>query len=94
MIVTQEQLAEATGLTRGADIARHLKRAGIPFRVVNGRILTTEDAITAVLTGQKKNNRGPNFAAVAAPRPRQARGLLPRPAAGGESPVDVPQSGG
>lgn len=92
MILTHEMLSEATGLTRTADIARHLKRAGIPFRVVNGRILTTEDAVTAVLTGQKKNNRGPNFAAIAAPRSPKARGVLPRPQRGNAEGLDVAQS--
>ena len=63
-IVSQSRLMELTGLRQPAALRRHLKRAGVPFRVVNGKILTTEEAITATLVGRAKKTRGPNLDAL------------------------------
>ena len=63
-IVSQSRLMELTGLRQPAALRRHLKRAGVPFRVVNGKILTTEEAITAAMVGRGKKNKGPNLDAI------------------------------
>lgn len=64
-IISQERLSELTGLRQKAALRRHLRRAGIPFREVGGRILTTEDAFTATLTGRAKNKKtAPNWDAL------------------------------
>jgi hypothetical protein len=64
-IVTQEQLFELTGLRQKAALRRHLRKAGVPFREIAGRILTTEDAFTATLAGHaKKKKTGPNLDAL------------------------------
>lgn len=81
MLIDQTTLLAATGLKRPADLERHLRRARIPFRRVAGRILTTSEAITQVLVG-KKNETGPDFAALTQERPHQARPVLLRLAAG------------
>lgn len=64
-IVSESRLFELTGLKQRAALRKHLKRAGIPFRVVNGRILTTEEAFTATLVGRAKPKKGPNLDALA-----------------------------
>jgi hypothetical protein len=65
MILTETDLLKLTGLRQRAALRRHLRKAGIPFRVVAGAILTTEDAVTASLVGSAhaKKNR-PNLDAV------------------------------
>ena len=63
-IISQERLGELTGLTQKAALLRHLRNAGIPFREINGRILTTEEAITAALVGRAKKRQGPNLDAI------------------------------
>jgi hypothetical protein len=67
LILTQEKLLEITGLRQRAALRRHLKKAGIPFREIGGRILTTVEAFNAVLVGREKNKaRGPNLDALTA----------------------------
>lgn len=64
MLVTQEQLLELTGLRQKAALRRHLKAAGVPFKEIAGRILTTEDALTASMVanrGKKKRRKEPNW---------------------------------
>lgn len=64
-VLGQDRLFELTGLRQKAALRRHLKRAGIPFRELGGRILTTEEAFTATLVGRaKKKNAEPNFGAL------------------------------
>lgn len=69
-IIGQERLFEITGLRQKAALRRHLRKAGIPFREVNGRILTTQDAFTAAMVGHAKKTKGPNLDAIAAKSPR------------------------
>jgi len=64
-VLSQEQLLELTGLRQRAALRRHLRRAGIPFRELGGRILTTVDAFNATLYGRAKNKKAePNFGAL------------------------------
>jgi hypothetical protein len=64
-IVTESELMEVAGLKQRAALRRHLRRAGIPFKVLNGRILTTRTALDAALVGrEKKEHRGPNLDAI------------------------------
>jgi len=53
-ILTQEALLALTGLKQKAALRRHLRREGIRFCELGGRITTTEQAITDSLTGAKK----------------------------------------
>lgn len=67
-IVVQEQLFELAGLSTGAHrstLRRALRKAGIPFKELNGKIFTTEEAITASLVGYAKKSKGPNLDAIA-----------------------------
>ncbi len=63
-MIGQDELLKLTGLSQRAALRRHLKKAGIPFKELNGRILTTEEAITASLVGRAKKKTQPNFAAL------------------------------
>jgi hypothetical protein len=63
-ILTQSQLFELTGLRQKAALRRHLRRAGVPYREIGGRILTTEEAFTATLVGRGKPTKGPNLDAL------------------------------
>ena len=63
-VLTQDRLLELTGLRQKAALRRHLRKAGVPFREIGGRILTTEDAITASLAGHAKKKKGPNWEAM------------------------------
>ena len=40
------------------------KKAGIPFKEINGRLVTTEEALTASLVGRARKKTQPNFAAL------------------------------
>lgn len=62
-VLTQAALLELTGLRQKAALRRHLKRAGIPFREIGGRILTTEAAFDAALSGREKKKNEPNWGA-------------------------------
>lgn len=63
-VLTQATLLEITGLRQKAALRRHLRRAGIPFREINGRITTTEEAFTATLVGRDKKKAGPRLDAI------------------------------
>jgi len=63
-MIGQDELLKLTGLSQRAALRRHLKKAGIPFKELNGRILTTEEAITASLVGRAKKKTQPNFSAL------------------------------
>ena len=63
-MLAQERLFELTGLRQKAALRRHLRKAGIPFREINGKILTTEAAFTATLVGHAKKKRQPNWGAL------------------------------
>ena len=65
-VLSQSRLFELTGLRQKAALRKHLRRAGVPFREINGRILTTEEAFTATLIGRAKKTRGPNLEALTA----------------------------
>jgi hypothetical protein len=69
IFVTHEQLLELARLpakTRIATLRKALRKAGIPFKELAGRAFTTEQAITAALTGhgKKPQKAGPNWAAL------------------------------
>jgi hypothetical protein len=69
-ILTQERLMELAGLRQKSALRRHLRKAGIPFREIGGRILTTVEAFNATLVGREKNKgRGPNLDALTAKGP-------------------------
>lgn len=64
-ILTQERLMEVTGLRQRAALRRHLRRAGIPYRELGGKITTTVEAFNATLVGRAKNKKAePNFGAL------------------------------
>jgi hypothetical protein len=68
-IVTHEQLLELAGLPAKARIStlrKALKHAGIPHKVLGGRIFSTEDAITASMIGRTANAKKsePNWSAL------------------------------
>lgn len=64
-VLEQDDLLRLTGLRQKAALRRHLRKAGIPFRELNGRITTTEEALTAALVGRdKKKKTGPNLNAI------------------------------
>lgn len=66
-ILTQEMLMKVTGLRQRAALRRHLKRAGIPYRELGGRITTTIEAFNATLVGREKKKTGaPNLDALTA----------------------------
>lgn len=77
-IITHERLLEIAGLPPTARIStlrKALREAHLPFKEVNGRLLSTESAITAALVGRAKEKRGANLAAFASPRAPTARGV-------------------
>lgn len=51
-VLAQERLFELTGLRQKAALRRHLRRAGVPFKEIAGKIMTTEEAFTATLVGR------------------------------------------
>jgi len=63
-MIGQDELMDLAGLKQKSALRRHLKKAGIPFKELNGRILSTEEAITASLVGRAKKKTQPNFAAL------------------------------
>ncbi len=59
-IITHERLLEISGLSgqaRTSTLKKALKRAGIPFRDIAGKVFTTEDALTEVLSGHAKKTK-------------------------------------
>ena len=63
-MIGQDELMDMAGLKQRAALRRHLKKAGIPFKEINGRILTTEEALTASLVGRARKKRQPDFGAL------------------------------
>ena len=68
-LVTHEQLLELARLpasTRISTLRKALRRAGVPFKELAGRVFTTEQAITAALTSHGKQSKkpGPNWGAL------------------------------
>ena len=49
-----------------AALRRHLRKAGIPFKELNGRILTTQGALDAAMVGHAKKKKAsePNWSAL------------------------------
>ena len=41
-MIGQDELMDMAGLKQKSALRRHLKNAGIPFKELNGRLLTTE----------------------------------------------------
>lgn len=62
-ILNQQALLELTGLRQKAALRRHLRKAGIPFREIGGRIVTTEAAFDAALSGRDKKKNEPRWGA-------------------------------
>lgn len=61
-ILTEERLMELAGLRQRAALRRHLRKAGIPYRELGGRITTTVEAFNATLVGREKKKAGaPNL---------------------------------
>src|SRR5690348_8621752 len=59
-IIAQSRLMELAGVRQKAALRRHLRKACIPFRELNGRIFTTQAALDAAMVGREKNQkRGP-----------------------------------
>lgn len=52
---------ELAGVVQKAALRRHLRRAGIPFKELNGRILTTQSALDAAMVGHAKKKATPNW---------------------------------
>jgi len=63
-MIDQNELMDIAGLKQKSALRRHLKKAGIPYKELNGRILTTEEALTASLIGRARKKKQPNFAAL------------------------------
>jgi hypothetical protein len=61
LILTEAKLLRLCGLKQRAALRRHLKRAGIPYRELGGRITTTEQAFTDTLSGRAKKKKGINL---------------------------------
>jgi hypothetical protein len=60
-VLGQDELLRLTGLSQKAALRRQLKKAGIPFKEVNGHLFTTEEALTAAMCGRAKTKKGPNW---------------------------------
>lgn len=61
-LISQDQLLKLAELSSKAALRKHLKRAGIPFRELGGKLFTTTGAIDAVLVGRaKKKKSEPNW---------------------------------
>lgn len=60
-ILTQDDLLRITGLRQKAALRRHLRREGIRFCELGGRITTTEQAITDSLAGHAKKKTTPGL---------------------------------
>lgn len=65
-IIEQGRLMKLAGVRQKAALRRHLRKAGIPFKELNGKILTTQTALDAAMVGHAKKNRGPNLDAITA----------------------------
>ena len=63
-MIGQDELMNMAGLKQKSALRRHLKKAGIPFKEINGRLVTTEEALTASLVGRARKKTQPNFAAL------------------------------
>ncbi len=63
-MIGQDELMDLAGLKQKSALRRHLKKAGIPFKELNGRLLTTEEALTSSLVGRARKKRQPNFGAL------------------------------
>ena len=63
-MIGQDELMDVAGLKQKSALRRHLKKAGIPFKEINGRLVTTEEALTASLVGRARKKTQPNFAAL------------------------------
>lgn len=61
-----------SSLQQKAALRRHLRKAGVPFLEVAGRVFTTEGALTARLVGRAKPRKEPNWEPLArrAPGPK------------------------
>ena len=66
-VIEQEALMRLARTRQKAALRRHLRKAAIPFKELNGRIFTTQTALDAAMVGHAKNTkRGPNLDAITA----------------------------
>lgn len=66
-MIEQEALMRLARTRQKAALRRHLRKAAIPFKELNGRIFTTQSALDAAMVGREKNQkRGPNLDAITA----------------------------
>ena len=64
-IIDHDELSAMTGLSQTAAIKRHLRKAGVRVKEVNGRLFTTTAALTESIMGHAKWQKvGPNWAAL------------------------------
>jgi len=56
-VLEQEDLMRLTGLRQKAALRRHLRKAGIRFTELGGRISTTEQAFNDALAGRGQKNK-------------------------------------
>ncbi len=61
-IIDHDELSAMTGLSQMAALKRHLRKAGVRVKEVNGKLFTTTDALTESIMGRAKGQKvGPNF---------------------------------
>lgn len=58
-IIEQDRLLALAKLEKGqkAALRRHLKKARIPYKELNGNIFTTQEALTSTVVGRGKKNK-------------------------------------
>lgn len=68
-IIEQDRLMKLAGVAQKAALRRHLRKAGIPFKELNGNILTTQAALDAAMVGHARKTKGPDLDAITTKRP-------------------------
>ncbi len=64
-IIDHDELSAMTGLSQMAALKRHLRKAGVRVKEVNGKLFTTTDALTESIMGRAKGQKvGPNWTAL------------------------------
>ena len=60
-IIEEPRLMKLARVTQRAALRRHLRKAHIPFKELNGRIFTTQAALDAAMVGRAKKKATPNW---------------------------------
>ena len=63
-VVDHDELKAITGLSQTGAMRKHLNKAGIRCKYVNGRLFTTNQAITDSINGRARKRPGLNFDAL------------------------------